>query len=337
MRLHTLACVLFIPLLVLGQGPSKMERKVRAQLDRNKPYPAIRNASAMLAKGGHPEFFALRARGYNSIGEFAQAGADAHRALEASPGSVEGLFQLAIAEQGLGRLDSAAIHLRQLLAGSPDVEVCYRLATVEQMRGHLGQAMAEVDQALLAQGPVQEGAARLHRLKGEIAAMAGDTAMARTELDRAVALAPKDPVNYNSRGFYGHAWRGDHQAAIADYDRAIKLNPNYSYAFNNRGWSLYRLGQTEKGLKDIGKARRKKAHNPYVYRNLGVIALEAGDTAKACVLFRQALDEGFTALYGNEVEGRVAASCGRVPTQAPASNMPDRPAEKAAPRTNAPE
>lgn len=316
---------------------------MRKQLAKGKAYPAIRIASGMLAKKTHPEFYALRAEGYNSISEFKKAESDARAAIRLLPDSVNGLFQLAAAEQGQGRLDSSAAHFRQVLERQPSVEVRYRLAVVEQMRGRLTEAAQQIDQAIAMDGAANASSARLHRIKGEVAAMAGDTALARTELDRALALAPDDPVNYNSRGYYAHAWRGDHRGAIADYDRAIKLNPNYSYAFNNRGWSEYKIGETDKGIKDINRARKKKIHNPYVYRNLGVIALETGDTAKACMLLRQALDRDFTALYGDEVEKRVLSSCkgsadGKpiVPVQ-PSQGLIDRKTDKPVLRTNAPE
>jgi len=80
-----------------------------------------------------------------------------------------------------------------------------------------------------------------------------------------------------------------------------------------------------------------------VYRNLGVIALETGDTAKACMLLRQALDRDFTALYGDEVEQLMTTSCrgsadGKpmVPVQ-PSQGTIDRKTEHPVPRTNAPE
>lgn len=339
MRSLLLSAVLLAPFLVAGQTPSKREIKVRRQLAHNKVYPAIRNATAMLIKGGHPEFHALRAEGYNNIAEHGKAEADARESLRLLPGNPDGLYQLALAEQGAGRWDSAAFHLRELLRQAPGVDTRYRLAMVEQARGRLDEAMAEIGRAIAESGPPGPDAARLHRVKGEIAAMAGDTALARAELDQAIELAPSDPVNYNSRGYYLHAWRGDHRAAVQEYDRAIKLNPNYSYAFNNRGWSLYQLGETAQGLKDIERARRRKVRNPYVYRNLGMIALGSGDTAKACMLLRQALDNGFTVLYGHEVENTIAASCGRlpVPVQPPSRTPAPRPADGTMPRSNAPE
>lgn len=337
MRSHLLACLLFAPLLASAQALTKQEQKVRHQLDRNRNYPAIRNATGMLLKGNHPEFYALRAKGYNNIAEHTKAEADARTAIRLLPDNTDGLYQLGLAEKGLGQLDSASFHLTEVMLRRADVDSRYSLAEVERMRGNLHLAAQYTEAAIALENA--DTSARLHRLLGEIAAETGDTARAKAELDRAVELAPRDPVNYNSRGYYVHAWNGDHIGAILDYDRAIKLNPNYSYAFNNRGWSLYKMGQTAKGIKDIERAKRKKAYNPYVYRNLGFIALESGDTAKACTQFRQALDKGFTAQFGDEVELQVAAHCGKAPVvPPPASNAPDRkPGQPVEPRSNAPE
>ena len=77
------------------------------------------------------------------------------------------------------------------------------------------------------------------RERGACLAAAGDTARARADLDRAIALDPRDPVNWNSRGFHRWALHGDHERALADYAQAIKLNPNYTYAINNRGSVSY--------------------------------------------------------------------------------------------------
>lgn len=320
-------------------GMGKDERKARDLLARDKPYKALRICDGRLTGTPDPAFYPLRADALNRIGEYEKAERDARAALAARPGGPEGLMQLAIAEQGQGRLDSAMAHFQQVLSVAPSPEARFRSALVQQARRDYAGAVRSLDEAI-AQGDEATDAARLHRVKGECAAMMGDSALARKELDRAIALAPEDPVNYNSRGYYAEAHVGRHQAAIRDYDRAIKLNPNYSYAFNNRGWSWYKLGDVDRGLADIERARRRKVFNPFVYRNLGLIAFERGDTTRACTYFRQALDYGFTALYGDEVEQHMAASCaGRPAQQAPvqAPNAPmDRKDAHPPPRTNAP-
>jgi tetratricopeptide (TPR) repeat protein len=341
MRAAIILVLLAIAATGTAQQTTRAQAKVRAKLAKGKAYPAIRLASAYLAKPGNPEFLALRAEGYNAIAEFARAEQDARRAIKLLPDSLSGLFQLAVAEQGLGRLDSADAHFTQVIQRKPTDEAYYRQAQVRQSEGRLADAAWDIDRAMELAGSDNAPAARLHRVKGELAAVAGDTALAHRELDKAVQLAPNDPVNYNSRAYYLHAFRGDHRGAIPDYDHAIKLNPNYSYAFNNRGWSWYKLGEKKKALKDIGRAKRKKAGNPFIYRNLGVIALESGDSAKACLLFRQAVDKGFTELYGSEVQDLMARSCsgtpaGKVPAPVPAQHPADKQSNRPPTRSNAP-
>ena len=118
MRSVVLIMAAVLPIFLLAQGETRQERKVRAQLAKGKAYPAIRISSGMLGKGDHPEFYALRAEGYNSIAEHAKAEADARMAIRLLPDSVSGLYQLALAEQGFGRLDSAP-YLRMVLNAHP--------------------------------------------------------------------------------------------------------------------------------------------------------------------------------------------------------------------------
>lgn len=341
MRLRLLLLVCTLPVFVFGQTMSHQERKVRRQLAKGKAYPAIRVATGALSRLNQPVFYALRAEGYNSISEFEKGQGDARTAIRLMPDSANAWLQLAIAEQGLGRMDSAAVHLRHALETQPLSEARYRLALVERARGDLDAAQAAINAGLAASGTMRQDSIRLCRAGAELAAQQGDTARSRTLFSIALALDPRDPVTYNSRGFWLWAQQGKHARAVADYDQAIKLNPNYSYAFNNRGWSEYKLGERDKGLKDIRRARKRKKRNPYIYRNLGIIALDGGDTAKACVNFRQALELGFTAQHGDEVEKLIDLHCGGtpdkpiVPVQAP-QNTTDRKENAPVPRTNAP-
>lgn len=319
---------------------SKKEAKVRAWLERGKAYKAIRQCDAMLGRDPQPVFYALRADAYNRIAEFEKAERDARAGLKAFPGDQAALLQLAIAEQGLGRADSAVAHLEVLVKVAPSAEVRYRLAMVYQLAGRYPEALQQARAAMAGMAEGNRDAARFHRLEGEDLALMNDTAAARMAFQQAISSDPADPVNYNSRGWFLYAAFGDHAHAIADYDKAIALNPNYSYAFNNRGWSRYKSGDREGGLSDIERARRRKIFNPYVYRNLGLIALDGGNKAEACTHFRHALELNFTALYGHEVEQLIAANCtdvdkDHVPTQAPNAPM-NAPGSTPIQRTNAP-
>jgi tetratricopeptide (TPR) repeat protein len=341
MRMRALSLLLLLPLLALCQDMSHQERKVRKLLAKGRAYPALRVATGALGNMQQPVFYLLRSQAWNSISEYEKALADARSALRLMPDSTGGLVQLAVAEQGLGRMDSAAAHLRQALERERLPEALYLLAMVERSRGNIATARQALDQGLSTAGLGRKDSVRFLRSGGELAAQEGDTVQARVRFGQALRTDPRDPVTWNSQGFWLEAARGRHVQAIADYDRAIKLNPNYSYAFNNRGWSEYKLGDTDKALADIGRAKKRKVRNPWVWRNLGVIALESGDTAKACGHLRQALELGFTAQHGNEVETLMKEHCGgtpekpAAPVQSPLAPV-DRKEGTPPPRTNAP-
>ena len=307
-------------------------------LANGKPYRAISLLSGAIGREDRAVFHALRAEAYNSIGGYDKARADARMALAQSPGLQEAVLQLAISEQGLGLVDSAVIRYRQVLSTKPGTNTRYRLATALQAKKDPTAALAELDGVLGALPEGDPALPKVLRSKAECLALTGDTAGARTTFTRALELAPLDPVTLNSRGWFLYAVNGDHVRAIADYAKAIKQNPNYSFAFNNRGWSRYKNGDTQGALKDINLARSKRPDNPYIYRNLGIIALDGKDLAAACAHFQKALDLGFTGLHGDEVERLAKEHCPSLSPPPPpvAPKDPDpRPAPPS--RSNAPE
>lgn len=334
-----------LPLAASGQM-SKAEKKARKALVDEEPYKVIRICDhELLEAEASPVFRVLRADALNRIGRHEKALDDGRIALSAVPGDAAALLQAGIAYGQLGPVDSAIAVLRAAKDAAPDgstyTEACVRLAMVYQQAQRTSLARMTLDPP--ADRPhVHDADARVFRLRGECAALEGDSAAARKDLDHAISLAPRDPVAWNSRGFYRYAHFNEHRRAILDYDRAIKFNPNYGFAFNNRGWSYYKLGDKEKALKDISLAARKNKHNAFAYRNLGVIALESGDPKAACDHFRQALAEGFTLKHGPEVEELMKKNCGGAPTSpidrpAVPMNAPgNAPATKPVPRTNAP-
>lgn len=322
-------------------GMARREAKVRRQLAKGRPYKAISLCTGALGIEERGVFHVLRADARNRIGEFGAAVSDARLGWAAAPDDREALLQLAIAEQGLGQGDSAIAHYRRVLSAGGDAGVRYRLATTLQDRKEYAGALAELD-GILAGLPSEDAmTTKVLRSKGECLALSGDTTGAGSAFRRALELAVDDPVILNSRAWFLYAANGLHGRAIADYDRAIKQNPNYSYAFNNRGWSRFKNGDPAGALKDIRLARRKKPLNPYIYRNLGLIALSKGDREDACTQFRRALELNFTAVHGDEVEKLTVEHCGghgqdlapRAPSASPGGTKPVTPPT----RTNAPE
>ena len=49
---------------------------------------------------------------------------------------------------------------------------------------------------------------------------------------------------------------GDLKLALADFNRAIALNPTFMIAYINRGIVLYRIGELDRALADVARARQ---------------------------------------------------------------------------------
>ncbi|MBV6405507.1 MAG: tetratricopeptide repeat protein [Flavobacteriales bacterium] len=317
-----------------GRGESEL-RGVRRQLDRGKVYPALRRCDGLLTRDmPKAPVLLLRAEANARIRAYPAALEDAHAALAAGleeGGRAQAWYWSGVAWLGLQRADSAIAAFERVPAGS---ERDLRMAMALALDGRCEEAIVLYD-ALLA---ARETTAAL-RERGACLARAGDTARARADLDRAIALDPDDPVNWNSRGFHRWALHGDHERALADYARAIKLNPNYTYAINNRGYSWLKLGRLDKARRDVELAGRRAPDNPYVDHHRGLIALSEGDSVRACSAFRMAEDKGGTPLYGTELR-RLLDACpqrsvpgGAVPVGAPPAT-PNAPSK--APTPNAP-
>lgn len=326
-RMFTCAFGMVLTLTLFAQQDKGIER-VRAALLKDKPYKAITLSQHVISKNDTPAVvLALRADAHNRIGKYDLALSEAQRARKELPMDVDVRAQLMGAFLGLGMADSAlAVALEN---AAPNEMYLLRKGLAHQQVNEPSKALAVFDEGVRS----FPNSAALVRNRGAAYALAGDSAKARMDLDRAIELGPRDPVNYNHRGYYRYALFGDHARAIKDMDRAIKLDPNYGYAFSNRGWSRYKLGETGKAVKDLKLAARKNPGNSYVYRSLGIIDLDSGNTAAACTHFTEAISRGFTRYHGPEVQALMDKHCaGGDPVVVPTPVAP----KPAVPPSNAP-
>ncbi len=331
MRLLIVCIIALIVLPAVAQDRNEGElRKVRRMFDQGKVYPGLRQCDALLARDmPKGPVLLLRAEGHVRVKEHLAALDDARLAMAAGLDAAalgNAWFWTGMAWSGLQQGDSAEAAFRRAPAG-PERDL--RLAIALGMAGRCDEAVHVLD-ALVSD--VASPAAL--RERGACLSRSGDTARARMDLDGAIALAPDDPVNWNSRGFLLHALHGEHELALADYARALKLNPNYTYAINNRGYSRLKLGQLEKARRDVELAGRRDPGNPYVDHNLGLIAGALGDHTRACAAFRSAAAKGGTPLYGEELAERLKECPPPVTPVAPVAPLPAQPA--APPARNAP-
>lgn len=101
----------------------------------------------------------------------------------------------------------------------------------------------------------------------------------------------------------------EYEKSLTYLNKAIDLDPNGAYALSNRSYTLLKLGRAKEALKDIEKSIKLSPGNSYAYRNRALIYFEMGEKEKACADLLRALQEGFTFMYGKEVEEIQASKC----------------------------
>ncbi|MDH4471317.1 MAG: tetratricopeptide repeat protein [Fluviicola sp.] len=78
---------------------------------------------------------------------------------------------------------------------------------------------------------------------------------------------------------------------------------------NNYGFNKHKLGQSEEGVSLIKKSIKLEPTNSYAYRNLAIIELDKGNTAKACEYLTKAKELNFFSHYGEEVDSLLVKHC----------------------------
>ena len=89
------------------------------------------------------------------------------------------------------------------------------------------------------------------------------------DLQRALALAPEEPLLLN---YLGYSWidRGIHlDKARAMVERAVKLRPKDGYIIDSLGWALYRLGEFEEAVTTLERAVELKPVDATINDHLG--------------------------------------------------------------------
>lgn len=108
---------------------------------------------------------------------------------------------------------------------------------------------------------------------------------------------------------YKYQEMGDHKTAIEYYNKVLALEPEEPLGYSNRAYNRYKLGDHAGALSDINRSIDLYPGNSYAYRVRALIYLAQKDKAKACTDLEEALRQGFTKSYGDEVEKLKRENC----------------------------
>jgi tetratricopeptide (TPR) repeat protein len=151
-------------------------------------------------------------------------------------------------------------------------------------RGESALALTALDQALA----VAPKDAMLFCLRGRFGGSRAPE-RAQKDLDRAIELAPDLAVAWRDRGAV-RVLRGDLAGALKDLDRAIELDPKDAASFVGRAHALFLRGEDAHALKDLDRAIELEpgAAGPFVSR--GGIEEHLGDDKAALADFTRAIE-----------------------------------------------
>jgi tetratricopeptide (TPR) repeat protein len=123
-----------------------------------------------------------------------------------------------------------------------------------------------------------------------------------------IKIYPNNFIGYLNLGYF-YQFVQEHELAIETLNKALEISPKQAYAFSNRSYNKLKLGDIRGAKKDIATSIKLDPDNSYAYKNRALIYLESGEPDKACEDLQTALQKGFTALYGQEVDELYQKYC----------------------------
>ena len=115
---------------------------------------------------------------------------------------------------------------------------------------------------------------------------AGQLAKARSLVDKAISIEPRESLFHGLRGDL-LTEQGDNKSALAAYNRAVEANANYFKHFLTRGFVRRELGDVDGAKTDFKRSLDllPTAEGKY---GLGRVALDSGDRNEALTYLQQA-------------------------------------------------
>ena len=218
-------------------------------------------------------------------GEFADAAAAGHRAVELAPKSAVAWNTLGTVLSAGGDAAGAEAAYRRAIDLDPAFAMAHRnLGIALKARGNLSESEREYRRAL----DFDPKDARAHNNLGNLLLDRGDKAEAEKELRQAIDLDPRLAPAHNNLGRVLSV-RGDVAGAEAEIRRAIELDPGYADAHNNLGNLLLDRGDPEGAEKEYRRAIEIDRRSALANFNIAQALLGLGRFEEAREFARQAV------------------------------------------------
>jgi tetratricopeptide (TPR) repeat protein len=289
---------------------------------------AIALAQKAVAAGGGAAATAALAHAQEAKGDLAAAEASYKQAIAADPAALGPIVGLATVLRKTGRAAEAEPLLKKVIDASPGAVEAYKeIARVKIALGrsqealadaNLAAAMAENDPeakelvtevkvarslqdlgagqidlavqdltALRDQNP-ESAAVRLGLGRAQIARR--DAAAALAELEKAVALDPKNAEAQYQLGYVQHVMKQSAAAAVGPYEKAAALEPGNTLFRTSLGSALTDAGQLDRAVEELTKVTDTQGYSGWqAWYSLGAAQLKASRFKEAAAALEKAL------------------------------------------------
>jgi tetratricopeptide (TPR) repeat protein len=180
-----------------------------------------------------------------------------------------------------------AAHSEQIrLAGMRDYGQVYtKIGRSALGKGQYLRALRLLDEAVKRGAPPEA-----YRLRARAYYELDEHEKATANLNRYIAMQPKDPSGYILRGEWRIA-KGEHRSALKDFQKALQLGPPSPDGLIGRGIIFIALEQYDKAIVDFSKALTLGPNSEDALINLGVACLLSQRNLSAMNAFINALEK----------------------------------------------
>jgi Tfp pilus assembly protein PilF len=127
-------------------------------------------------------------------------------------------------------------------------------------------------------------------------------------LKRIIIIQPTFVGGFVNLGFV-YSLDGKYAESIVYFNKALEIEKDEPTTLNNRGFSKYKLKDYTGAMADINKSISLYPGNSYAYKNRALVYLALKQNDKACKDLQTAISQGFTKMYGSEVDDLIRENC----------------------------
>ena len=242
-----------------------------------------------------------------NIPEFVNIAPDFMQAMSAPATEFYRLFNIALADQGKGDLETSISEWKNALAMSPDEpRALYNLGVALADAKRYEESLVPLRKAL----ELKPNDARTHASLGIALLRNKQPDEALEQLQKAIELNPADARAQDALGSL-FAERGQFQEAIPHFAKALEVAPDDADTQNNIAIALVRAGRTEAAVPYLEKALIADPNAPELHGNLGLILARQGRYDEAVPHLEKALAGGFESNEAQLALGRALAGKGQ--------------------------